>query len=45
MAALQVPSSVSKVPSECLNPENMWKDKANFKDTLTHLAQLYQARL
>ena len=38
---MQVPSSVSNVPSEVLNPSNSWKDKSNFNDTLEHLGELY----
>ena len=29
------------MPSKMLNPEEQWANKAEFKDMLTHLAQLY----
>ena len=44
LTMLQVPTKVSKVPSECLNPEGQWTDKAGFSGTLQHLAELYSVR-
>ncbi|KAK9808189.1 hypothetical protein WJX73_006738 [Symbiochloris irregularis] len=40
---LEVPTSVTNVPSEVLKPINAWKDKSSFNDTLEHLADLYTA--
>ncbi len=41
LAVLQVPKECPEVPSKMLNPEEQWANKAEFKDMLTHLAQLY----
>lgn len=38
---LHVPKECPEVPSKMLNPEEQWANKAEFKDMLTHLAQLY----
>ena len=38
---LQVPKECPEVPSKMLNPEEQWSNKGEFKDMLTHLAQLY----
>ena len=40
---MYVPTSVSEVPVEMLNPEAQWSDKQDFKNTLTHLAELYSS--
>ena len=36
---LQVPTNVTGVPSDILNPSKSWKDKAEFKSSLTKLAE------
>ncbi len=40
----QVPVACSGVPDEILNPRNQWSNKGEFDSTLSHLADLYQAR-
>ncbi|BBN18380.1 phosphoenolpyruvate carboxykinase (ATP) [Marchantia polymorpha subsp. ruderalis] len=40
--SLHVPTAVDGVPSEILMPENSWKDKQAYTDTLKKLAGLFQ---
>ena len=42
--AAQVPVKCSGVPENILNPAAQWADKAEFDDTLSHLADLYEVR-
>ncbi|GAB4822462.1 hypothetical protein N2152v2_009508 [Parachlorella kessleri] len=39
---LEVPQTVSAVPSEVLMPSNTWADKEAYNKTLQHLAELFQ---
>ncbi|CAM6102618.1 unnamed protein product [Calypogeia fissa] len=39
---LQVPSQVKGVPKDCLHPENSWRDKKLYNETLKKLAGLFQ---
>ncbi|MCL7041209.1 hypothetical protein MKW94_028907 [Papaver nudicaule] len=39
---LEIPTSVEGVPSEILDPINMWADKQAYKDTLLKLAGLFR---
>eukprot|EP00121_Abeoforma_whisleri_P013116 Awhi_evm1s12105 len=38
---LSVPTSVTGVPTQVLNPVNSWEDKVEFKSTVTNLANLF----
>ncbi len=42
--AAQVPTKCTGVPENILNPAAQWADKAEFDDTLSHLADLYEVR-
>ena len=42
--AAQVPNKCTGVPENILNPAAQWADKAEFDDTLSHLADLYEVR-
>jgi len=37
-----VPTSCSNVPTEILNPANLWPDKNEYNSTLLHLSELYK---
>ncbi len=39
---LHVPTEVSNVPSQILDPATQWPDKGDFNTTLTHLATIYK---
>jgi len=40
---LAIPTKVTNVPDELLNPEHTWADKTAFKNKLVHLANLFIA--
>ncbi|GKU94974.1 hypothetical protein SLEP1_g8395 [Rubroshorea leprosula] len=39
---LEIPTGIEGVPSEILEPQNTWKDKKAYKDTLLKLAELFK---
>ncbi|MEG2144683.1 MAG: phosphoenolpyruvate carboxykinase (ATP), partial [Oscillospiraceae bacterium] len=38
---VSVPKTCPNVPTEILKPENVWKDKADYKKTALHLAEMF----
>ena len=42
---VQVPTSVSSVPSDILDPAALWKNANEYNTTLSHLADLYKVGL
>jgi phosphoenolpyruvate carboxykinase (ATP) len=42
---LDVPTSISQVPKDVLQPWNAWGDTTGYNKTLTHLAELFQGNM